>query len=139
MGLATRVLRGEQKSAPRGARTPDPGLIRPMLYQLSYQSGSGATRVGARKQILRLASTTKKKKSEIAETGNRTQASAATTRGTAIILSRRSEQVGAPGTNSTKKYTLDGIRTRNPQIRSLMRYPLRHERISQTALLGENK
>ena len=23
---------------------------------------------------------------------------------------------------------LDGIRTRNPQIRSLMRYPLRHER-----------
>ena len=27
-----------------------------------------------------------------------------------------------------KKTTLDGIRTRNPQIRSLMRYPLRHER-----------
>ena len=25
-----------QKSSQRGARTPDPGLIRPMLYQLSY-------------------------------------------------------------------------------------------------------
>ena len=25
-------------SAPEGTRTPDPGLIRPMLYQLSYQS-----------------------------------------------------------------------------------------------------
>ena len=24
---------------------------------------------------------------------------------------------------------LDGIRTRNPQIRSLMRYPLRHEHL----------
>ena len=24
--------------APGGTRTPDPGLIRPMLYQLSYQS-----------------------------------------------------------------------------------------------------
>ena len=28
------------KNAPRGARTPDPGLIRPMLYQLSYQSST---------------------------------------------------------------------------------------------------
>ena len=26
---------------------------------------------------------------------------------------------------------LDGIRTRNPQIRSLMRYPLRHEHLVQ--------
>ena len=29
---------------------------------------------------------------------------------------------------TNKNSTLDGIRTRNPQIRSLMRYPLRHER-----------
>ena len=29
--------------------------------------------------------------------------------------------------DTTKNCTLDGIRTRNPQIRSLMRYPLRHE------------
>ena len=28
------------KNAQRGARTPDPGLIRPMLYQLSYPSGA---------------------------------------------------------------------------------------------------
>ena len=29
--------------------------------------------------------------------------------------------------NKNKKSILDGIRTRNPQIRSLVRYPLRHE------------
>ena len=28
----------KKELAPGGARTPDPGLIRPMLYQLSYQS-----------------------------------------------------------------------------------------------------
>merc|ERR1711891_128232 len=28
----------KQLYAPGGTRTPDPGLIRPMLYQLSYQS-----------------------------------------------------------------------------------------------------
>ena len=28
------------------------------------------------------------------------------------------------------KNMLDGIRTRNPQIRSLMRYPLRHEHLT---------
>ena len=34
---------GCKKCAPGGARTPDPGLIRPMLYQLSYQSCDGAS------------------------------------------------------------------------------------------------
>ena len=28
---------------------------------------------------------------------------------------------------------LDGIRTRNPQIRSLMRYPLRHEHVCKVS------
>ena len=33
-----RARRRGKKNAPGGARTPDPGLIRPMLYQLSYPS-----------------------------------------------------------------------------------------------------
>ena len=32
-----------------------------------------------------------------------------------------------------KKRMLDGIRTRNPQIRSLVRYPLRHENLRPLA------
>ena len=124
-----------KKCAPGGARTPDPGLIRPMLYQLSYQSCDGGGRVctvaldarrpgrlsrrvgravgwpsGLRRQFQALVSSeawvriplqsrffaseqdfdlseTNNKKN--AETGNRTQASAATMQGTAIILSRR--------------------------------------------------
>ena len=35
----------DKKCAPGGARTPDPGLIRPMLYQLSYQSCDGGGRI----------------------------------------------------------------------------------------------
>ena len=34
-----------------------------------------------------------------------------------------------PWTSEGLKNMLDGIRTRNPQIRSLMRYPLRHEHL----------
>ena len=37
-----------------------------------------------------------------------------------------------PTTGDSPKNILDGIRTRNPQIRSLMRYPLRHERTKET-------
>ncbi len=38
------------------------------------------------------------------------------------------------GRHKTKKNMLDGIRTRNPQIRSLVRYPLRHEHLEGKAL-----
>ena len=34
-----------------------------------------------------------------------------------------------PTTGDSLKNMLDGIQTRNPQIRSLMRYPLRHEHL----------
>ena len=34
----------KKEHAPGGARTPDPGLIRPMLYRLSYQSESTAAK-----------------------------------------------------------------------------------------------
>ena len=33
---------------------------------------------------------------------------------------------------------LDGIRTRNPQIRSLVRYPLRHEHMIEEGLCERN-
>ena len=36
-----------------------------------------------------------------------------------------------PKTGESLKNMLGGIRTRNPQIRSLMRYPLRHEHLLQ--------
>ena len=38
------VFAGCKRSGHRGARTPDPGLIRPMLYRLSYQSESTAAK-----------------------------------------------------------------------------------------------
>ena len=38
--------------------------------------------------------------------------------------------------NVLQKSILDGIRTRNPQIRSLVRYPLRHENPKQWAGSG---
>ena len=37
-----------------------------------------------------------------------------------------------------KKNMLDGIRTRNPQIRSLVRYPLRHEHLLERGQGGRN-
>ena len=37
-----------------------------------------------------------------------------------------------------KKNMLDGIRTRNPQIRSLVRYPLRHEHLLERGQQGRN-
>ena len=37
------------------------------------------------------------------------------------------------GLKKNKKIILDGIRTRNPQIRSLVRYPLRHENLRPLA------
>ena len=48
----------------------------------------------------------------------------------------------APGTRAAKrirkKNMLDGIRTRNPQIRSLVRYPLRHEHLLERGQGGRN-
>ena len=41
------------------------------------------------------------------------------------VLQRPRSQHNVP--KSPKECILDGIRTRNPQIRSLVRYPLRHE------------
>ena len=37
-----------------------------------------------------------------------------------------------------RKNMLDGIRTRNPQIRSLVRYPLRHEHLLERGQGGRN-
>ena len=37
-----------------------------------------------------------------------------------------------------KKNMRDGIRTRNPQIRSLVRYPLRHEHLIERGARGRN-
>ena len=38
--LVMTITLWDRRNAPGGARTPDPGLIRPMLYRLSYQSDS---------------------------------------------------------------------------------------------------
>ena len=43
-------------------------------------------------------------------------------------------QVKAKSKSAPKRYMLDGIRTRNPQIRSLVRYPLRHEHLIEEGL-----
>ena len=54
------------------------------------------------------------------------------------MIARFEKSVSGPSTAKlrAKRYMLDGIRTRNPQIRSLVRYPLRHEHLIVMRPLG---
>ena len=51
---------------------------------------------------------------------------------------KRQRVRGRHKTKDAKKNMLDGIRTRNPQIRSLVRYPLRHEHLLGRGQGGRN-
>ena len=85
---------------------------------------------------------------KVASSEDRTRDLALTKRMLCQLSYRGDRRVGArvekaaPGTRAAKrickKNMLDGIRTRNPQIRSLVRYPLRHEHLLERGQGGRN-
>ena len=52
--------------------------------------------------------------------------------------SKKRQRVRGRHEAQAKKIMLDGIRTRNPQIRSLVRYPLRHEHLIERGARERN-
>ncbi len=59
-------------------------------------------------------------------------------RGDRRVVARVGKAAAGPRPAQNKKNMLDGIRTRNPQIRSLVRYPLRHEHLIDRGARGRN-